>query len=184
MAKAPARLATLLALCLVGLGGCRHAGAPHRAVSGLRLTSGSFEGTIPVKYASCGQGANISPELEWSTPPAGTRSFVLTMHDPDAPRGDFAHWIVFNLPPEQRELPEGMAELTLPGGAREGENGFGRVGYSGPCPPPHQVHRYLFEIYALDTRLNLPEGASPAELLAAMRGHVLAHGGLIARFGL
>jgi len=140
----------------------------------LELTSTAFQAgkTIPEEYT--GDGRNASPPLKWRNPPAGTRSLALICEDPDAPRGIFTHWVVFNLPAESRELSEGLpAEVTLPDGTAQGVNEFGKVGYAGPSPPPGKPHRYFFKLYALDTPLALQPGATKAQLLTAMKDHVL-----------
>jgi Raf kinase inhibitor-like YbhB/YbcL family protein len=150
----------------------------------IELTSTAFqEGqTIPKQYTR--DGRNLSPPLQWRDPPAGTKSLALIGEDPDAPRGTFTHWVLFNLPAEARELGEGVpSDVTLPGGAKQGVNDFGEAGYDGPSPPRGKPHRYFFRLYALDTRLDLGPGASRHQLLKAMDGHVLAQGQLMGRYG-
>ncbi len=118
-----------------------------------------------------------SPRLEWSEPPAGTRSLALVVDDPDAPVGDWVHWVIYGLPATLRALPEGIgAEGTLkdPPGAKQGRNDFGRLGWGGPCPPPGKPHRYFFKLYALDAPLDLAPGATKAAVERAMKGHILA----------
>jgi Raf kinase inhibitor-like YbhB/YbcL family protein len=128
---------------------------------------------IPKQYT--GDGADKSPPLRWSDPPAGTKSLALICDDPDAPRGTWVHWVLFNLPAEARELAEGMPTTeTLSNGARQGKNDFGKIGYGGPAPPKGKPHRYFFKLYALDTALDLRPGATKAQLLEAMKGHILA----------
>lgn len=132
---------------------------------------------IPAKYSCDGQ--NISPPLIWDEPPAETRSFALIVDDPDAPGGTFTHWILFNLPATNRELPEAIpTQDQLPNGALQGKNDFGKVGYGGPCPPAGHPHRYQFTLYALDRVLDLTAGASREQLTAAMQGHIIARGRL------
>lgn len=144
----------------------------------MNLTSTSFQNQIPAKY-TC-NGAGISPQLTWSTPPAATASFALIVTDPDAPRGTWVHWVLYNLPAETRALPEGLPALgQLPDGALQGRNDFGEIGYGGPCPPSGAPHHYVFTLYALDIKLNLPVGATRAQVEAAMQGHILASGKLI-----
>jgi Raf kinase inhibitor-like YbhB/YbcL family protein len=150
----------------------------------LTLTSPAFaEGqAIPTRYA--GDGPDASPPLTWTGVPDGTRSLALVCEDPDAPRGTWTHWVLFNLPAATRQLDEGVAkQATLPGGAVQGNNDFGRVGYGGPAPPPGKPHRYFFKLYALDASLHLQTGASRAQLLAALHGHVLAEGQLMGTYG-
>ncbi|WP_414546242.1 YbhB/YbcL family Raf kinase inhibitor-like protein [Nostoc sp. CCY0012] len=136
--------------------------------------------TIPFKY-TC-DDTNISPPLSWDSPPEGTVSFVLLMEDPDAPKQTFTHWVVYDLPANLRHLPEGITqESHLPGGGVQGVNDFGQLGFGGPCPPSG-THRYFFKLYALDQLLGLPPGARKAEVLAAMKGHVLEAVELMGRY--
>ncbi|GAB4522254.1 MAG: YbhB/YbcL family Raf kinase inhibitor-like protein [Anaerolineales bacterium] len=134
--------------------------------------------SIPVRY-TC-DGENISPPLAWDAVPEGTRSFVLIADDPDAPRGTWVHWVVYNLVGDARSLPEGG---PLPGGLT-GITDFRKTVYGGPCPPPGKPHRYFFKLYALDIpSLKLPAGASKAQVEAAMQGHILAQAQIIGRYG-
>ena len=148
----------------------------------MNLTSPSFaEGnTIPTKH-TC-EGADLSPLLRWTDPPAGTQSFAIACVDPDAPAGTWVHWVLFNLPPALRELPEGSKAANLPQGAHEGTNDFGRFGYGGPCPPRGPAHRYYFTLYAVDTTLALGRGARLHELNRAMERHILGEGRLMGRY--
>ncbi|MFA5786709.1 MAG: YbhB/YbcL family Raf kinase inhibitor-like protein [Actinomycetota bacterium] len=155
-------------------------------MSNLDLSSPAFSpgATIPVSH-TC-DGADRSPALSWSTPPQGTRSLVLIVDDPDAPGGTFVHWLLYSIPPSTTDLKEGMPTtpaLTEPAGAKQGRNGFGRIGYGGPCPPPGKPHRYFFRLYALDNENSLAAGASRAHLDEATAGHVLATGELMGVYG-
>ncbi len=137
---------------------------------------------IPNKY-TC-EGSDLSPPLRWNNPPAGTRSFVLIVDDPDAPVGTWVHWVLYNIPIDVRGLAEGLPALeTLPNDARQGLNDFKRIGYGGPCPPPGPPHRYVFTLYALDRDLNLKLRATKTQVLDAMKGHVLGEAHLTGRFG-
>ena len=150
----------------------------------IQVSSKSFPagGDIPRKF-TC-DGADLSPELSWSEPPAKARSWALIGDDPDAPVGVFTHWVVYDLPPATRGLPEGVPKAgDIPGGGRQGRNDFGKVGYGGPCPPPGKPHRYFFKVYALDNLLNLKPGASRSEVQHAMQGHVLVEGEVMGRYG-
>ncbi|MBU6450623.1 MAG: YbhB/YbcL family Raf kinase inhibitor-like protein [Cyanobacteria bacterium REEB67] len=130
---------------------------------------------IPKKYSA--DGADQSPAMVWSKAPTRAQSLVITCTDPDAPRGVWWHWIVFNVPADAVELKGGQARsATLAGGVCQGTNDFGNVGYNGPAPPSGPVHHYHFAVYALDTKLALKGGCSKAELNAAMHGHVVAGG--------
>ena len=136
---------------------------------------------IPKKF-TC-DGADVSPELRWTGPPAGTQSFTLIADDPDAPVGTWTHWVFFDLPAETNTLPEGVSKVDeVPGGGRQGRNDFRKIGYGGPCPPPGKPHRYYFKLYALDKMLHLKPGVSRQELEQAMQGHVLGETKLMGRY--
>ena len=153
------------------------------ADSGFRIESTAFkEGAfIPTRF-SC-QGEDVSPPLSWADPPAGVRSFVLMVEDPDAPAGTWTHWVAFNLPAQARAMDENAPKRDeLPNGGLQGKNSFGSVGYGGPCPPAGNAHRYFFRLYALDTALGLQAGADKSKVLAAMKGHVLGEAQLMGRF--
>lgn len=157
----------------------------------MTITSPAFEhnGTIPQKY-TC-DGENISPEFRIEGVPKEAKSLALIMDDPDAPRGTFTHWLVYNMDPRnpgitENAIPIGLADENEPINPRapeapaalEGMNGTGRVGYIGPCPPSG-THRYFFKLFALDAELNIPNGAERGDLERAMEGHVLASSELI-----
>ena len=128
-------------------------------------------------------GAGMSPPIEWSGVPVNTQSLVVIADDPDAPAGDWVHWLVYDLPPSLTQLPAGIPEgEKLSGGGLQGRTDFGTLGYGGPCPP-RGTHRYFFRIYALDAMLHLKSGATKKEILKAMRGHVLAEGQLTGKYG-
>jgi hypothetical protein len=147
----------------------------------LKTTSFTPGGFIPKRF-TC-EAEDVSPALAWTDPPAGTQSFAIIEDDPDAPSGTFVHWLVFDLPAAYRRLPEALSgNDQLPGGGRQGTNGFSRIGYSGPCPPPGRPHRYFIRLYALDATLNLRPGARRKELDAAMQGHILAQAELMGRY--
>ena len=153
--------------------------AHEEAHAALRIQSMSFSngGAIPRRY-TC-DGENRSPDLEWASAPAGTKSFAVVMSDPDAPI-DFTHWLAYNIPPSDRGLAEGAsAHGAMPQGSAEGTNSFGRFGYGGPCPPPGKPHHYVFRLYALDIPLSLPPGAARGQLESAISDHVLAEGQII-----
>ncbi|RMH08046.1 MAG: YbhB/YbcL family Raf kinase inhibitor-like protein [Nitrospirae bacterium] len=148
------------------------------------LTSSAFqEGAfIPKKY-TC-EGPDVSPPLQWQGVPQGTRSLALICDDPDAPMGTWVHWVLFNIPPTETSLPEGVPpQETFRSGAIHGINDFRRVGYGGPCPPPGKPHRYYFKLYALDTVLHLKPRATKAQVVTATKGHILAEAQLMGRYG-
>jgi Raf kinase inhibitor-like YbhB/YbcL family protein len=147
----------------------------------IKLTSTAFKdgAMIPRKY-TC-DGPDVSPQLAWDAVPAGTKSLALVCDDPDAPRGGWVHWVIFNLPPALRELHEDIPKKgELKNGARQGVNDFGDIGYGGPCPP--SLHRYYFKLYALDTPLTLVAGALKVQVLKAVEGHILAQGQLMGKY--
>jgi hypothetical protein len=133
----------------------------------VKLTSPAFEhdAEIPKRY-TC-EGENVSPQLEWVDVPEDTQELVLTCVDPDAPTGPFAHWSVWGLSPSTT----GLAEGEVPSEARQGLNGFGILGYGGPCPPPgHGTHHYNFTLIALRSKIELANGAAMGQLAKAIEG--------------
>lgn len=147
------------------------------------LKSPAFsEGAVIPKKYTC-QGSDLSPQLEWEKPPAGTKSIALICDDPDAPMGTWVHWVLWNLPADLTSLPEGIGKSApLPQGAQQGMTDFRRPGYGGPCPPPGKPHRYYFKLYALDITLVLPYKSSKEDLLKAMHGHILAEAVLMGTY--
>jgi Raf kinase inhibitor-like YbhB/YbcL family protein len=135
---------------------------------------------IPSKYTADGQ--NISPPLEWQDMPTETKSIALICDDPDAPLGTWVHWVMWNIPPEKSSLAENVPAVeTLPDGTKQGITDFKSTGYGGPAPPSG-THRYYFKIYALDIKLSLPADSTKANLLKAMKGHILAEGRLMGTY--
>jgi len=136
---------------------------------------------IPKKY-SC-EGPDVSPPLEWSPPPAGTKSLVLIFDDPDAPVGIWVHWVMYGIPPDTTSLPENVPkeEIVL-GNIRQGTNDFKRIGYGGPCPPAGKPHRYYFKLYALDIESNWEPGLTKDEVLKKIDGHVLSTAQLMGKY--
>ena len=148
----------------------------------LTVTSRSFqnEGMIPSKYT--GDGEDVSPQISWQGAPSGTESFAVICDDPDAPGGNWDHWILFNIPGDKEGLAENfrLSDSGLPG-VKGGTNDFGKLDYGGPYPPGG-THRYFFRVYALDARLNVPVGARKGDVLRAMKGHVLGEGQIMGRY--
>lgn len=142
----------------------------------MELSSPAFKNqtSIPLLYAAQGEG--VSPPLQWKNFPQDTASFVLMCEDPDAPKGTFDHWILYNLPPSLTYLPVNFSSSSA--GIKRGLNSAGSKGYF-PPKPPSGTHRYIFTVYALDTVLDLPDGARKRDLLHAMQGHVLDQASLI-----
>lgn len=148
----------------------------------IKITSSAFnEGEmIPAKHTCDGQ--DVSPALKWHGIPDGTKSIALICDDPDAPRGTFVHWVLYNLPANVNELAEGApSSETLPNGAKQGITDFGKVGYGGPCPPSG-THRYFFKIYALDKKIETNDTMDKAKLLTEMKDHILAQGQLMGKY--
>jgi len=148
----------------------------------MKLTSSAFgEGEMIPRRYSC-DGDDLSPPLAWTGAPAGAKALALICDDPDAPAGTWVHWVLFNLPADLAQLPEGQpAAQTLENGAIHGTNSWRRVGYGGPCPPSG-THRYFFKLYALDGPLTLGSRATARDVQAAMKGHVLAEAQLMGRY--
>jgi Raf kinase inhibitor-like YbhB/YbcL family protein len=154
-------------------------GGPEMAIT---VTSSAFEegGMIPARYTADGQ--DISPPLKWEGLPEGTKSIVLISDDPDAPMKTWVHWVMWNIPPEVKELPENIPpDAELSDGSKQGITDFNRHGYGGPAPPSG-THRYYVKVYALDTKLELPETSRKRDLLKAMEGHILAEGQLMGKY--
>jgi Raf kinase inhibitor-like YbhB/YbcL family protein len=143
------------------------------AAAAFALTSSAFQnnGNIPSKFTCDAGQTNPSPALAWSDAPANTKSFALIMHDPDAPlAGGFTHWVLFDIPAETKQLPEGFQAGSV---GVSGNSGFRRQGYGGPCPPSG-AHHYHFMLSALDVpTLGLQAGATKADVEKAMQGHVV-----------
>lgn len=140
----------------------------------MKITSPAFENSAPIpdKY-SC-KGENFNPELNFSDIPTDTKSLALIVDDPDAPVGDWVHWILWNIP-----VTSSIAENSYSG--TQGVTSFGENKYGGPCPPSG-THRYYFKLFALDTELDLPTSSGKSELLETMRGHTLAQAELMGIF--
>jgi Raf kinase inhibitor-like YbhB/YbcL family protein len=148
----------------------------------MQITSAAFRDgeDIPVKH-TC-DGEDVSPPLEWAGVPEGTKTLAIICDDPDAPMGIWVHWVVFNIPGNTTQLPEGVPpERELDIGAVQGMNDFKKIGYGGPCPPSG-VHRYFFKIYALDSELDLTSGATKNHVMLSMEGHVLEEAHLMGTY--
>jgi Raf kinase inhibitor-like YbhB/YbcL family protein len=143
----------------------------------IALSSPAFQAgrMIPAQF-TC-KGANHNPPLQFQGIPANAKSLVLIVDDPDAPGGTFNHWLAWNIAPNTKEI----AANSVPAGAAQGKNDFGKIGYGGPCPP--SLHGYFFRVFALDKTIDLKSGASRSALDQAIAGHILARGELMGRFG-
>ncbi len=184
MVAASAMVAGILLSCGSRTSALDSAGLEKGAAMGFVLKSSTLTPNDPIPRKFTCDGDDVSPPLAWDAAPAGTRSFSLVTEDPDAPGGTFVHWVLYDVPATARTLPENLSrEKSLPDGSRQGRNGFGQIGYGGPCPPPGPAHRYYFRLYALDADLNLAPGASRADLDRAMKGKILAQAELMSRYG-
>ncbi len=147
------------------------------------IKSSAFANNAPMPAKYTCDGANLSPPLEWSNIPKGTKSFVLVCLDPDAPSGTFTHWIVYNIPPTMTKLGENLAKTgESKSGIRQGKNDFGKIGFGGPCPPVGKPHRYQFQLSALKTKLTLKAGASLSQLEAAIGENRLGEAEIIGTY--
>jgi Raf kinase inhibitor-like YbhB/YbcL family protein len=143
----------------------------------MKLTSPAFEQNQPIPTQYTCDGVNHHPPLTFSQVPEEVQSLALIVEDPDAPRKVFTHWLLYDIPPSMQHLPE--HEVPLSGTV--GVNDFGTRGYRGPCPPSG-THRYVFKLFALDTRLGLPEGTRKEDVLAKMKGHETATAELVGTY--
>lgn len=152
----------------------------HQIAMAFQIFSSAFsEGEWIPSLHSC-HGADLSPSLEWSGSPAETMSFALVVDDPDAPAGIWCHWLLYDISAKVHNLAQGSKPGTL---GVDGKNDFGKLGYNGPCPPRGSPHRYYFRLYALNMHtLGLAAGARRAEVLAALKGHILAQSEYVGRF--
>ncbi|MGA7722501.1 MAG: YbhB/YbcL family Raf kinase inhibitor-like protein [Ignavibacteriaceae bacterium] len=182
--KASQLIISILVLCLIVSFHISSQTKSNNKKMEIKLFSSAFKqgNFIPAKF-SC-EGANISPQLHWSNAPKDVKSFAIIVDDPDAPGGDFVHWVIYNIPGNLNELHEDVTpSRNIPDEVKLGTNGFGRISYGGPCPPAGKPHRYFFKIYALDTVLHhLESGATKQELLSAMNNHILAEGHLMGKY--
>ncbi len=155
-----------------------------------KLSSSAFDAGKPIPRKYSGEGNDVSPPLAWDGAPEGTKEFALICDDPDAPTPKpWVHWVIYGIAADVRQLPEGVKrepQLREPVAAKQGKNSWdsgATIGYRGPMPPPgHGTHRYHFKLYALDIPLELAPSATKDQLLAAIKGHVLAEAELIGTY--
>jgi Raf kinase inhibitor-like YbhB/YbcL family protein len=173
---------------VIGLaGGCGDADATAKGGKKMtiQITSSAFRQGQPIPKKYTGEGADVSPPLAWSNLPAGTKELALICDDPDAPNGDWVHWVIYKIPAEAKGLPEGVPQtptLKEPAGALQGENSWPSTGYRGPKPPPGKVHHYYFKLFALDAPLRAEPGLDKRGLLAFIKGHELGKGELMGTY--
>ena len=174
----------VLGAALLSLAACRSGAAPSAPAGAtmeeLSVTSQSFGSRAAIPVDDSCDGADRSPQLTWSAPPPGTKSFAVVVEDPDASSGSFTQWIAYNLSADTRSLPE-AADAATRGGA-SGLNDFKRPGYGGPCPPRLEIHHYAFRVFALNAQLDAGAEPNRDAMDAAMSGHVLAVGTLVGSF--
>lgn len=185
-------LASVVIVCaswLIAAEGIRAQQQTAPAPSGFRMMTSAYsdEDWIPIQY-TCGVADASSPEVQWADAPQAAASFALILHDPDtAPaKGamDVTHWIVWNIPASATQLAAGIEADASPDGIRQGQNVRGVNGYQPPCPPVGvRPHHYIFELYALDTQVDLPAGSTRVDLFKAIDGHVIGKASLVGVFG-
>jgi Raf kinase inhibitor-like YbhB/YbcL family protein len=182
-------MVVLVSLVLIG---CANRTPPATQPSGtnsarqdkaeIKLTSAAFKEGEPIPRTYTCDGVNVSPPLEWGGVPKTAKTIAIVGDDPDAPGGTWVHWVLYNLPAENIGLVENLpATETLKAGGFQGKNDFGKIGYDGPCPPSG-THRYFFKIYALDSELPLKAGATKAQLMKAMEGHIVVQAQLMGTY--
>ena len=157
-------------------------------MAGFTISSNQFMGQVPKECLFDGMGVggqNLSPQLNWQNVPSGTKSFILIIHDPDAPTpAGFTHWCAFNIPGNVTSLATGDSTEGMPEGTVQCANSFGNYHYDGSAPPPGDAdHAYNLTIYALDTLLDLTGAAPPPKVIFMAQPHVLARAGLVAYYG-
>ena len=166
-----------LAYSLTGQSPAETSGGANMEIKSSAFSEG---GMIPYQY-TC-DGKDISPPLAWQGVPDGAHSLALICDDPDAPVGTWVHWVYYDIPADKTGLSENVnTRENPPDGGTQGRNNFRKTGYGGPCPPGG-THRYFFKLYALDTILNLPPGATKKELLQKMEGHVISKAQLMGKY--
>src|SRR6266404_1911823 len=172
----------ILTLALLTLSGCAKAPQPAASQPAIqkenkmefKLTSTSFKEGQPIPRQYTCDGVNVSPALEWGGAPRAAKTFAIICDDPDAPSGAGMQWVRYNVPADRIGLVENVpATEKVTGDGLQGTTDFQKIGYGGPCPPSG-THHYFFKLYALDGELSLQAGATKAELLKAMEGHIVA----------
>jgi Raf kinase inhibitor-like YbhB/YbcL family protein len=151
---------------------------PTTSTTSMKLTSASFRDGQPIPRQFTCDGAGVHPQLGISDVPEGAKSLALIVDDPDAPNGDFVHWVVFNMDPATSEIPE----ASVPPGSVEGRTSLNRPGWTSPCPPSG-THHYQFKLYALDAMLGLMASSTKKDLADAMEGHVVGQTMLVGTYG-
>ena len=149
----------------------------------LRIASSEIADGAPIPVQFTCEGSDISPQIRWEGAPDGTKAMAMIVDDPDAPVGTFVHWVIFDLSPSTNGLDQAVPKNeTLPGGGHQGTNGFGKIGYNGPCPPPGETHHYHFRLFALDREVDPGPRAKAEALEKAIAGHVKGSAELVGTF--
>jgi Raf kinase inhibitor-like YbhB/YbcL family protein len=158
------------------------AGAAEK--SAMTIESPAFHDGAEIARKYTCDDADVSPPLAWRGAPSRTQAFALIADDPDAPGGTWVHWVIYDLPANTKELSEAMpTNETLSNAAKQGVNDFRKIGYGGPCPPSGAAHRYVFTLYALDAPTSLSARLTKQQLLAAIKGRVLAKAEIVGKYG-
>jgi Raf kinase inhibitor-like YbhB/YbcL family protein len=179
---------TLCCLTILAFaGGCPKADAISKGgmKMTIQITSSAFTQGQPIPKKYTGEGVDVSPPLSWSNLPAGVKELALICDDPDAPNGDWVHWVIYKIPARDKGLPEGVPhdpKLKEPAAALQGDNSWPSTGYRGPMPPPGKTHHYYFKLYALDAPLQAEPGLDKKSLLEKMKGHILGQGELMGTY--
>lgn len=156
---------------------------PKSTAGPLTMTNPAFSNNVPIPKKFTCDAENLSPAIEWSNVPEAALSLALIADDPDAPGGTWVHWVLYNIPPTLKKLPEGIAKgAEISGIGLQGLTSFGDAGYGGPCPPQGSPHRYYFRLYALDLAPNLAAGMNSGKLQSAIKGHILAEAVLMGTY--
>jgi Raf kinase inhibitor-like YbhB/YbcL family protein len=179
--RPPPAIVVTVSAALALLAACSRGGAPEverDLADTITVTSSAMaEGaSIPARFTCV--DADVAPPLAWSGVPRDTAELALVVDDPDAPGGNYVHWVVFHLDPGL----DGLAEGRLPAGTRQARNSAGKAAYTGPCPPSGPAHHYRFSLYALGQRLDLPDGAELDDAVRAIDQSATARGRLTATF--
>lgn len=149
----------------------------------MQVSSPAFEAGALMPKTFAADGRNFSPPLEWTDIPEGAKGYALICEDPDAPRGTFTHWLLYNLPPDMTAVPQAFSRSErISDSIKEGRNDSGTVGWFGPKPPSGSQHNYVFRVFALNEKTNLPEGLKREELLREIGPRVIAERQFSARF--
>lgn len=147
------------------------------ALASISFSSPTFNSGADIPAEFTCDGDDVSPPLRWTDIPEGAKSLAIVMDDPDAPGSIFKHWSIYDIPAATRAIKQGQpSDPQLENTIKQGTNGFGTIGYGGPCPPSGEEHEYTFFIYALTGHLELPPGASASDLTMALQGKVIGTG--------